>query len=133
MRKGRNLAWQTSSKDSITMNLGKSAASFSDSERFHLDFVLRRDIRCIFSLTLCSSTHHEVQLVIGMNQRGSPFTPVETGIDEQYIRVEGRLTSRCQFQVLSTGQIPILTAIFPSATAFKHLTDKGWKLLQAQI
>ena len=40
MRKGENLARHTSSRDSKTMNLGKSAASFSesDSERFHLDF-----------------------------------------------------------------------------------------------
>ena len=39
-RKGEKLARQTSSKDSITMNLGKSAASFSesDSERFRLVF-----------------------------------------------------------------------------------------------
>ena len=32
MRKGENLAWQTSSKHSITMNLGKSTASFSESD-----------------------------------------------------------------------------------------------------
>ena len=42
VRKGENLACQTSSKDSITMNLGKSAASFSksDSDRFHLSFFI---------------------------------------------------------------------------------------------
>ena len=34
IRKGENLARHTSSKNSITMNLGKSAASFSESERF---------------------------------------------------------------------------------------------------
>ena len=40
VRKGENLAWQTSSKDSMTMNLGKSAASpsESDSDRFRLFF-----------------------------------------------------------------------------------------------
>ena len=38
MRKVENLARQTSSKDSMTMNLGKSAASFSDSDRFCLVF-----------------------------------------------------------------------------------------------
>ena len=52
MRKGENLAKHTSSKDSITINLGKSAASFSesDSERFRLFFlfVWRRHICCIF-------------------------------------------------------------------------------------
>ena len=43
MRERENLAWQTSSKDSITMNLGKSAASFSepDSDRFR--FFLFKD------------------------------------------------------------------------------------------
>ena len=40
MRKAENLARDTSSKDSITMNLGKSTASFSESnsERFYLVF-----------------------------------------------------------------------------------------------
>ena len=40
MRKGENLARQTSSKDSITMNLEKSAVSFSksDSDKFRLVF-----------------------------------------------------------------------------------------------
>ena len=51
MRKGENLANQTSSKDSITMNLGKSAASFSesDSAKFYLGFFfLRRHVCNIF-------------------------------------------------------------------------------------
>ena len=45
VRKGENLAWPTSSKDSLTMNLGKSAASFSesDSDWFCLVFFLIED------------------------------------------------------------------------------------------
>ena len=82
VRKGENLARHTSSKDSITMNLGKSAASFSesDSERFRLVFLFEDAISAVyFSLTLRSSTHHGVQLVLGMNQGGNPFALVETG------------------------------------------------------
>ena len=112
MRKGENLARQTSSKDSITMNLDKSAASFSesDSDRFRLDFLFEDAIYAAnFSLALRSTTHHGVQLVLGMNQEGNPFTLVETGICDQYTRVESRLLSHCQYQVLSTGQIPILS------------------------
>ena len=112
IRKGKNLARQTTSKDSIPMNLGKSAASFSesDSERFRLDFLFEDVIYAVyFSLALRSTTHHGVQLVLGMNQVGNPFALVETRIRDQYTRVDGRLPSRCQFQVLSTGQIPILS------------------------
>ena len=111
MRKAENLARQTSSKDSITMNLGKSVASFSesDSDRFRLDFLFEGAIYAVyFSLALRSTTHHGVQLVLGMNQGGNPFALVETRIHDQYTRVEGRLPSCCQFQVFSTGQIPIL-------------------------
>ena len=116
MRKGENLARQTSSKDSITMNLGKCAASFSesDSERFRFDFLFEDAIYAeYFSLALHFSTYHGVQLVLGMNQRGNTFALVEMGIRDLYTRVEGRLPSRCQFQVLSTGQITILNTIDP--------------------
>ena len=82
IRKGKNLAKHTSSKDSITMNLGKSAASFSesDSERFRLVFLFEDAIFAVyFSLALRSSTHHGVQFVLGINQGGNPFALVETG------------------------------------------------------
>ena len=82
IRKGENLAMHTSSNDSITMNLGKSAASFSksDSERFRLVFWFEDAIYAVyFSLALRSSTHHGVQLVLGINQGGNPFALVETG------------------------------------------------------
>ena len=81
IRKGESLARHTSSKDSIIMNLGKSAASFSesDSERFRL-FLFEDAIYAVyFSLALRSSTHHGIQLVLGINQGGNPFALVEMG------------------------------------------------------
>ena len=99
MRKGKNLARQTSSKYSMTMNLGKSAASFSksDSDRFRLDvFYLKDAIYAVyFSLALHFTTHHGVQLVLVINQGGNLFTLDETGIRDQYTRAEGRFPSCC--------------------------------------
>ena len=112
MRKDENLARQTSTKDSIIMNLGKSSASFSesDSDRFRLVILFEDAIYAVhFSLALHFTTHHGVQLVLGMNQERNPFAIVETGARNQYIRAESRFPSRCQFQVLSIGQIPILS------------------------
>ena len=64
------------------MNLGKSAASFSesDSDKFLL-FFLFKDATSgfLFSLALCSTTHHRVRLEKGMNQGGNPFTLAEMG------------------------------------------------------
>ena len=87
--KRENLAWQTSSKDSITMNLKNSAASFSesDSDRFRILFVclLEDAIRDVyFSLALCSPTLHGVQLVLGIYQERSPFALLDTEIHDQY-------------------------------------------------
>ena len=93
IRRGGNLACQTSFKDSMIMNLGKYAASFSGSDRFRVVFFfLFKDAiyTVYFSLALHSNTHHGVQLVLGMNEVGKPFALVETGIRVQYIRVEGR-------------------------------------------
>ena len=76
-----------SSKDSITMNLGKSATSISesDSDRFHLVFLFEDAIDAVyFSLDLCSTTQHKFQLVLGMNQGGNPFTLFETVIHDQF-------------------------------------------------
>ena len=61
-------------------------------------------------MALHSTTHYGVQLVVlGMNQGGNPFALVEMGIHDQYTQVEDRLLSYCQFLVLSTGQILILS------------------------
>ena len=65
MRKGENLARQTSSKDSIIMNPRKSAVSFSesDSDKGRLVFISEDAIYAVyFSLALCSTTHHGIQL-----------------------------------------------------------------------
>ena len=62
------------------MNLGKSAASFSESDRFRLFFILFENASCAvyFSLALRSTTHHGAQLLLRMNQGGNPFALVET-------------------------------------------------------
>ena len=52
------------------MNLGKSAASFSesDSEKFRLDFSFEDAIYAVyFSLALGFTTNHKVTFVLGMN------------------------------------------------------------------
>ena len=64
-----------------------------------------------FSLVLRSSTHHGVQLVLGINQGVTHSPWLRRGIRNQYTRVEGRLPSRCQF--LGAGKIPILYTIDP--------------------
>ena len=82
IRKGESLARHTSSKDSITMNLGKSAASFSESEKYtaYMASSNKKTKRNLSeSLALRSSTHHVVQLVLGINQGGNPFALVVTG------------------------------------------------------
>ena len=61
MRKEENLARQTSSKDSMTINLGKSAASYpeSDSDRFRFVFLFKDTKSDVyFSLSLCYTTHN---------------------------------------------------------------------------
>ena len=110
--KGEDLPWQTSSNDSITMNLRKSTASFSesDSKRFCLVYFLFEDAiyDVYFLLAMRYTTYHGVQLALGKNQVGNPFAFVVTGICNQYTRVEGRFPNRCQFNFLSTGRILIL-------------------------
>ena len=61
VKKGKNLARQTSFKDSMTMNPGKSAASFFEyvSDKFLFVFLLEDTIRDIyFSLVLRSTTNY---------------------------------------------------------------------------
>ena len=68
------------------MNLGKSAASFSESgsDRFSLDFLFEDAIYAVyFSLSLRSITHYGIHLVLGMNQGGNPFALVQTEIRDQ--------------------------------------------------
>ena len=79
----------------------KSTFSESVSDRFRLDAVY-------FLLALCTTTHHRVQLALRIYQGGNPFTLVETGIYDQYTRVDVRFSNRYQLQFLNSGQIPIL-------------------------
>ena len=77
-RKEENLARQTSSKDSITMSLLPHSPSLI-LRGFVLNFLFEDAIYAeYFSLALRSTTHHGVQLVLGMNQSGNSFALVET-------------------------------------------------------
>ena len=107
MRKGENLARQTSSKNSISMNPGKSTDSFFefDSERFRLDFLFEDAIyAAYFSLALLSTTHHRVQLVLGMNQEVTHSPWLRRGYATSILEL------RVGFRAV---QIPILNAIDP--------------------
>ena len=78
---GEKLAKQTCSKDSMTMNLRKFAASIFDSDRFPFVFLLEDAISEVnLSLAPCFTTHNRAQLLLGMYQRGNLFALVEIGI-----------------------------------------------------
>ena len=79
IKKDENLARQTYSKDSMTINLGKSATSFSkfDLDKFLFVFLLEDAISDVyFLLALCSTINYGIQLVLGMYQGGNLFTLV---------------------------------------------------------
>ena len=105
MRKGENLARQTSSKDSITMNLGKSAVSFSmsDSEKFRLNFLFEDAIYAVyFSLALRSTTESNLCWEWTKGVTHSPWL--------RWGYVTSILKLRVGFRDV---QIPILNAIDP--------------------
>ena len=109
--------------DSIARNLGKDAlASLSEeesnSERFRLNFLFEK-VRCIicFSLVLCSTTHHGVQLILGKYQEGNPFALVEMRIHYQYTRVKSKILSFCQILLFITQQWNRVKKPFPLHTA----------------
>ena len=64
------------------MNLGKSlSVSELESDKYLLNFLKEEAMIVIcFSLVLCSTTHHRVQLVLEISQGGNPFALAETGI-----------------------------------------------------
>lgn len=68
---GNRLAREVSSTDSILMSLGNSILVFiseSESERFHL-FCFYLNLPCdFFHWSLCSITHHGVQLLMRIYQ-----------------------------------------------------------------
>ena len=84
------------------INLGKSlSVSELESDKYLLDFLKEEAmIGVYFSLVLCSTTHHGVQLVLGISQWGNPFTLAETGIHYQYTHIKSKIPSHCQFLVL---------------------------------
>ena len=101
IRKGENLAWLTSSKYSMKMNLEKSTASpsESDSDRFRWVSLWDDTIGAVyFSLALHFTTHHGVQLMLGMNQGENPFALVEMEIHDQYIKTESRFRAVANFR-----------------------------------
>ena len=96
IKKEENLAWHTSSKDSMTSNLGKMAASFSKSVSDEFFFVRKWYVMFIFFLLfLCSTTHIGVQLVLEVYQGGNPFALVETGIHYRYTWAGSTFSSSC--------------------------------------
>ena len=72
---------------------------------------------------LCAPPPTTVQFVLETYAEGNPFILVETEIHDQYTRTECRFSSRCQFQVLITGQIPILST---QLTLTYHLLAPKW-------
>ena len=108
LKKGDNFPWQTSSKDSITMNLGKSVASFSesDSDRSHLFFFNLKTPYMLYILRwpCAPSTIMESNLYWERTKEETHSPSLRRGyatsILDQY--------TRCQFQVFTTSQIPIL-------------------------
>ena len=84
------------------MNLGKSpSVSESESDKYLLDFLKEEAmIGVYFSLVLCYTTHHRVQLVLGISQWGNPFALAETGIHYQYTHIKSEILRLCKFLVL---------------------------------
>ena len=97
-----NLAWHTSSKDSMTMDLGKSAASFFEtgSDKFLLIFFLLENVPSdiYFLLVLCSITNHRVQLMFGMYLEGNLLN---LGWNNQYTRAGNRFSRLVNFRFLT--------------------------------
>ena len=83
------------------MNLRKLlSVSESESDKYLLDFLKEEAmIGVYFSLVLCSTTHHRVQLVLEISQEGNPFALAETGIHYQYTHIKSKILSLCQFLV----------------------------------
>ena len=80
------------------MNLVNSVSfSESESDKYLFDFLKEEAIISVyFSLVPCSTMHHGVQLMLGMNQGGNPFALAEMGIQYQYTQAKGKIQSLCQ-------------------------------------
>ena len=98
IRWGDNWSNFISPKDSIIMNLVNSVSfSESESDKYLFDFLKEEAIIGVyFSLVPCSTTHHGVQLMLGMNLGENPFALVETGMQYQYTHAKNKIPSFCQ-------------------------------------
>ena len=87
------LARQTSSRDFMTMNLGKSAASFSesDSDKFLLVY---------FRWPCAPLPTTESNLRREWTKGESPFALAEMGIHNQYTHIKSKVFSLCKILVL---------------------------------
>ena len=103
IREGDSWSSFVSCNDSIMKWLWKSVSvSKSELDRYLFDFLKEEAMICVyFSLVLCSTTHHGVQFVLGINWRGNPFTLVEMG-DITTTLIKREILSLSQFLVFIT-------------------------------
>ena len=101
------------------MNLGKSlSVSEAVLDKYLLDFLKEEAMTGVyFSLVLCSTTHHRVQILLGISQGGNPFTLAETGIHYQYTHSKSEVPSLCQFLVLVSYNLTVVKTLLST-----HLT-----------
>ena len=126
--------------DSIIMNLGKLATlSKSDSVSVRELLSLFEEEKAMIAnyysqiiIILCSTTHHGVQLMLGINQGSNPFALSETGIPYQYTHAKSIILSFCQILLLITqqsnsGHKSYLSTIDPQPPPSSTYGIKGWK------
>ena len=125
--------------DSMIMNLGKGASvSLSEESnllKLHLNFLFEKEAISViyFSLVLCYTTLHGIQLEKGMNQGGNPSTLAETGIQYQYTHIKSKISNLCQILVFITQFHKVrksfsLTIIDPQPLLSSTYKIKGWAL-----
>ena len=122
--------------DSIMMNLGKSLyVTESESDKYLLDFLKEAMIGVCFSLVLCSTTHHRVQLVLGISQGGKP---IRSGLDGDALPVysyqERNSESGFSAWKFNSCQNSTLNTIDPQAPPSSTYKIKGLRIVpQIQI
>ena len=131
MRKGKNIAMLTSSRNSITMKLGKSAASFSksDSDRFRLVFYSKTPYRRYIFLWPCApppTTESHLCWEWTKRETHSPWLRRGYATSILKLRVGFRPISNFRFSALV--KFLFFQHNEPLAIAFLHLKDKGWEI-----
>ena len=127
--------------DSMIMNLGKgTSVSLSEESnlfKLHLNFLFDKEAISViyFSLVLCPTIHHGVQLEKGMNQGGNPFTLAETRIQYQYTLIKSKILNLCQILVFITQSNRVkksfpLKTIDPQPSPSSTYKIKGWALFR---